>query len=395
MSIRYAVQPQKRDLALLDQLFTCKRESQQQRHRGAALPSQLVEMVSQVADSFLQDHNRLQTERSLFKDRNRKVREQERELQSRIRHALQGVRHHRALLTAVGVPLSAFGLTEAGTCPEHLKRLREPVEIAKNILNAHKPVAAAGQNVLRDPTVGELEARLAAIEAGRQAHKTARDGEQAALKQMRQTRTLAQKVLRTVRVYIQTMSIGLSKEEQRMILKEFGFIFVARPILAKAAVKSEDNQVADRRASITEGGDPIFQNNDDADSPGDCKNTDDAGKQIPTQDMDSTRRLRGNRDGLQPAQDDGPRFEDNLLKARHKQKWSSNRQGRFCQPGRPAKRYHRANPKSKAQRQKRHQQRDQRIHKASARDGGCQTNHTIPQGMLPERGQEETQHTIP
>lgn len=215
-----------RDAALLEQLFTCKLESQAQKHAGAFLPPDLVNMVAETADTFRQHFETLQTKRSTYKAANLTVRQLESVLQKRARHALQSAKRHSDHLREIGVSPSTFGLTEAALLPEHLRRMREPLQVTKNILSAHRLVEAAGGNCLFDPTPEELQKRVEALEAALLDRKYARDEEQSALARMRAARSLAHRVLRTVRLYLTHMSVGIDKVSQRQILAGYGFRYV-------------------------------------------------------------------------------------------------------------------------------------------------------------------------
>lgn len=225
MSLNGCFRIAKRDVALMEQLQQCQLESGAQRHAGASLPPDMVGMVDQVTLEFRGDYERLQVARSRFRSIARDVNGQQSELRQRLRHAFSGFRRHRAALARAGFSLDHFGLKVDGTFPEHLTRLREPLEIAKNLLAAHTQVTARGTSCMFDPTQAEIEERVQSLELSLDERKQMRDREQQALLQLRQTRTKATRILRTVRFYLQQMSIDLDATAKRQMLRGYGFIF--------------------------------------------------------------------------------------------------------------------------------------------------------------------------
>lgn len=230
-----------RDMTIMDQLEICQRECLAQNHSGATVPSDLVAMVTEATTNYRVHYEDLQTTRSVFKDANRLVRDLESQLRSRLRRAFQGIRHHKATLQQSSTSVESFGLAADGTYPEALKSMREPLQIAKNLLNAHALVEAAGNNCLFDPTAAELQQRVDALEEAWENRKQARDDERAALQQMRETRNTAKRILRTVRYYINAMTIGVDEVTKRQILRGYGFRFEpSKPIASDADVIEDE-----------------------------------------------------------------------------------------------------------------------------------------------------------
>lgn len=225
MTTSNRIQINRRDTAVLDQLETCLSKSQDQAREVVQVPADLMATLQVATVSFRQDAENLLRQRSLFRDSNRQMREQEAQLRRRVRHAYQGFRRHKSKLQGSTATLMSFGLKQDGSLPDQLQRLREPLQEAKKILAAHALLEADGENYLLDPTAGELQTRIDELEAIRLLRQGARAAEQAALRQMQVTRQAAQRALRVVRHYLLAMLDNQDKLTQRKTMRDFGFSY--------------------------------------------------------------------------------------------------------------------------------------------------------------------------
>jgi hypothetical protein len=122
-----------------------------------------------------------------------------------------------------------FGLSAKGTLPANLQYIREPVEVARGVLAQQALLNLNGISVLRDPDPEELAALIDEVVRLRQQCAPEREAEIAAKAAMDNLRDRANRLLRMVRLYLQTMIEVADEWELRSLLRSYGYTFQDQP----------------------------------------------------------------------------------------------------------------------------------------------------------------------
>jgi hypothetical protein len=230
----------KRDTAVMDHLEACARAAS-----ADHLPLEVREKLQQTALDYRSHFDQLQLARLRHRSSCKALRMAEEHLRRRLRHVFQAVRRHRDSLLDHSFDPQNFGLSAKGTLPAKLQYIREPVEVARGVLAQQALLDLNGIRVLRDPDPEELTALIDEVLRLRLQCAPRREAEIAAKTLMDGLRDRANRLLRMIRHYLQTMIEITDERELRALLRSYGYSFVgqspAMPTAESDPIKDEGN----------------------------------------------------------------------------------------------------------------------------------------------------------
>lgn len=146
----------------------------------------------------------------------------------RLRHAFQLVKRKSRVERFPTSMILAYGLLSDGTYPKELLKLKQPVQTARDLIQAEQAAVAEGFGILTDPTTDELQTLIDAVVSLDAARSTAKSEEVVSVTQLQELRRQFNAVIKRLRGYLRFAMIDEDVVFTRRVMLALGFTYLSR-----------------------------------------------------------------------------------------------------------------------------------------------------------------------